>query len=172
MQVLTSLRTLTTAASLTLAGVLAAAPMASAAIGGAAVDTPRVLDHGRTLSVPFDVAGDEVGDSAAAQNVAASMVGGWAGQLIAYAAANSPQDPATCRATVTAADSDGAKGTASVQIPAGVTRETVGVADQARDTTWGVGDVDHFTLKVTCTDAHRNSQLSEVEVDQDAIAAP
>ena len=167
---LTSVRTLTTAASLALASVFAAAPSASAAIGDPTLNTPRVLDNGRTLSVPFDVSADEVGNTAMAQDLAASLVGGWAGQLIGYAAANAPQDPATCHATVTATDSDGAAGSASVDIPAGARTETAAIVDQARGTRWGVGDVDHFNLKFACTDVHRNSKLSEVEVDQAAIA--
>jgi hypothetical protein len=167
---LTSVRTLTVATSLALTGVFAGAPLASAAIGDPTLNTPRVLDNGRTLSVPFDVSADEVGNTAMAQDLAASLVGGWAGQLIGYAAANAPQDPATCHATVTANDSNGARGRASVDIPAGVTTETVAIANEARETKWGVGDVDHFTLKFACTDVHRNSKLSEVEVDQAAIA--
>ncbi|MBR7833928.1 hypothetical protein KDL01_11665 [Actinospica durhamensis] len=173
MQALTSLtpvRTFTVAASLALTAVFAAAPLASAAIGDPSLNTPRVLDNGRTLSLPFDVSADEVGNTAMAQDLAASLVGGWAGQLIGYAAANAQQEPATCHATVTANDSDGARGTGSVDVPAGATMETVAIADEARDTRWGVGDVDHFTLKFACTDVHRNSKLSEVEVEQAAIA--
>jgi len=180
MQPLTPLRTVTAAATVALFGVLAAAPQASAAIGAAALNTPHVVDGGRSLSVPLDASADQAAGVAMAQKVADSLAGTWLGSLIqdATAASAAPAGSAasaaptsTCRATVAATDSNGAAGTATEILPATGSAKPLTIPDQTRGTRWGAGDVDHFTLKMTCTDTRNNSQLSDVTVDQDAIAS-
>lgn len=167
---LTSLRILTTAAPLALAGVLVTAPQASAAISVAGLNTPQVLDNGSTLRVPVNVTADGAADTTIARNLAEKFLGDWAGGLIDYAVQNTPATTRTCLVTATVTDPGGAAGTATATVPAGTSISSLNVSNQVRGTRWGVGDFDHFALKLTCTDAHGNSSRSEVTVDQDAIA--
>jgi hypothetical protein len=173
MQSLKSLRTLTTVSALAVAGVLAAAPLADAAIGAAGLNAPTVADQGKTLNVPVTLVSDEASstDTTAARNVADSLVGSWIGDLMDYAERNTPPAEPSCQVTATATDPDGATGTASASIPAGTSVSSLAIADQTNGTVWGVGDLDHFTLKFTCTDAHRNAQLSQATIDQEAVAS-
>jgi hypothetical protein len=171
MQPLTPVRTVTAAAAVALAGLLAAAPQASAAIGAAALHTPHVADDGANLVVPLDATADQAAGMAMARKVADSLAGTWLSGLIQDATANAAPTAPTCRATVTATDSNGAAGTATEILPAQGAAKPLTIPDQTRGTRWGVGDVDHFTLKMTCTDTSRNSQLSDISVDQDAIAS-
>lgn len=171
MQSLTSLRAVTTAASLALAGVLGAASQANAAINTPVIDTPNVVDGGKTLNVPIGAVTGEIADPAVARNMAAALVGGWVGSLVEDAAAEAPSIASTCQVTVRATDPDGATGTAAATVPADGSISSLSVPDQARGTRWGVGDLDHIDLKLTCTDTRGNTRLSEVTYDQGAIGA-
>jgi hypothetical protein len=171
MQPLTSLRTAAAAASVALVGILAAAPQANAATDPAALTSPQVQDGGRSLVVPLDVTGDRLAGTTAARELANSLAGTWLGDLIDYAARNSTPSSATCRAAVTATDSNGATGSAVEVIRSGAASVPLTIPDQAPGTRWGAGDIDHFTTKLTCTDDRTASKLSEITVDQDAIAA-
>ena len=171
MQPLTPLRTAAAVATAALAGVLAVAPEASAAIGTAALTAPpRVMDEGRSLRVPFDAAADQAAGAAMAQQVADSFAGGWLGGVLQYAAADAANAGSTCRETVTATDSNGAAGTATEIVPDQGDAAPLTIANRTRGVRWGAGDIDHFTLKMTCTDARNGSQLSNVTLDQDAVA--
>lgn len=171
-----SLRALAAATPLALAAILAAAPQASAAIAGADVQNPHVINHGRTLSIVFDSAvSNQSADTAAAQQLADSLVGNWAGGLIEYAMQHAPAqsatpDASTCHLTATATDPNGARGTATAEIPAGVTSTTVAIPDQAPGTAWGVGDVDQFSMQLTCTDTQRGAQMGKATIVQDETA--
>ena len=170
MRPLTSLCAITAATPLALAGVLAGASPASAAISVAGLNTPQVLNNGSTLRVPVNVTADGAADAAIARNVADKFLGDWASGLIGYAARNTPLTTRTCLVTATVTDPDGAAGTASATVPAGMSISSLNVPDQVRGTHWGVGDFDHFTVKLTCTEGEKNTSHSEVTVDQDAIA--
>lgn len=168
MQPLTPLRT---AAAAALAGVLAVAPQASAAIGTAGLGTPpRVMDGGRNLAVPIDASADQVAGTETAQQMADSFAGSWLGGVLQYAADHSAATPSTCRVTVAATDSNGAAGSATEIIPDQGAAAPLAIANRTKGARWGAGDVDHFTTKMTCTNARDNSQLSNVTLDQDAIA--
>lgn len=166
----TSLRTIATVAPLAVAGVLATIPQASAAVSVAGLNTPHVLDNGATLRVPVNVADDGAADTTAARNVADAFLGGWAGDLIGYAARNTPPTSRTCLVTATVTDPDGARGTASATVPTGTSLTSLDVPNQVRGARWGVGDFDHIAVKFTCTDTQKNASHSEVTVDQDAAA--
>jgi hypothetical protein len=167
------MRALTTVAALAVAGVLAAAPLANAAIGAAGLTAPSVADHGRTLNVPVTLVSDEAAgtDTTAARSMADALVGDWVGDLMDYAQRNTPPAQPSCQVKATATDPDGATGTASASLAAGTSVSTLAIPDQANGTVWGVGDNDHFNLKFTCADAHRNTQLSQADIDQDAVAS-
>jgi len=169
---LTPLRTGAGAATATLVGVLAVfCPQASAATGGDAVDAaPHVVDGGKSLRVPIDASADQVAGTMMARQVADSFAGTWLGGLLQYAADNSAAAKPTCRATVTATDSNGATGTASEVVAEQGDAAPLTIANRTHGVRWGAGDVDHFTYKMTCTDMRNGSQLSNVTVDQDAIA--
>jgi hypothetical protein len=163
--------TLAASAPLALAAVLAAAPQATAGVAGAALSNPRVLTDGGTLSVDFTSAvSDQAADTAEARNVAASLVGEWAGQLIDDAARNNPPRVSTCQVKATATDPDGAAGTASAAVPSGVGDTPLTIPDQAAGTKWGVGDLDHFTVELTCTDTGAGGSVSRAVIDQDETA--
>jgi hypothetical protein len=165
-----SLLALTATTPLALAAVLAAAPQAGAAVGGAMVDGPRVLDNGRTLSVVLDSAiTDANTDSAMAQEVAGALAGEGIGDLVAYALRNGPPQTSACNATVTATDPDGARGTASAALRTGQASNEIRVPDQAAGTRWGVGDFDRFDVRIECT-APPGAGMSVTTVDQDGIA--
>jgi hypothetical protein len=136
----------------------------------AGLNTPRVLNNGSTLRVPVNVTADGTADAAFARNVADRLLGGWAGGLIDYAARNTPPTTRTCLVTATVTDPNGAAGTASTTVPAGTSISSLDVPNQVRGAHWGVGDLDHFAVKLTCTDDHRNTSHSEVTVDRDAAA--
>jgi hypothetical protein len=163
--------TLAASAPLALAAVLAAAPQAGAGVGGAAVSSPHVAADG-TLTVEFTSAvSDQAADAAEARNVAASFVGEWAGQLIDEAARNNPPHAAaTCRANATATDPNGATGTASADVPTGLNDTRLVIPDQAPRTKWGVGDLDHFTVELVCTDTGTGGSVSRAVIDQDETA--
>lgn len=191
MQPLTSLRTAgaaAAAASVALVGVLAAAPQADAAVAAAAINAPHVLDHGKNLSVPLNASNDQTAadDAALAQSLADSLAGTWIGGIIDYATSHAasadaapqagsnsaaPATTTTCRATVTAKDPSGATGTASELVPAGRDAAPLTVPDQAAGTRWGVGDLDHFTLRFTCSAKGGSSQLSDVTIAEDAVSS-
>jgi hypothetical protein len=165
-----TLRTLTAAAPLAVAALMAAAPQASAAIGGAALENPHVADQGRTLNVTLGSAiTDAATDNAIAGGVAQSLLGGWAGNLMQYAAQHAPQPEAACRATVTATDPNGAHGSVSTVVKPGVADNQLNIPDQARGTTWASGDVDHFTAQITCSDTKRGTQISRATIEQDQM---
>lgn len=170
MRSLTSLRTITAGASLALAGVLAAAPEASAAISAPGLNSPQVLDNGSTLRVPVNVTADGAADSTAAKKVADAFLGGWADGLIDYAIRNTPQATRTCLVTATVTDPNGAAGTASATVPAGASLSSLNVPNQVRGARWGSGDFDRFGVKVTCTDTYGNTSHSELTFDQNATA--
>lgn len=159
------------AGPLALSTIFAAAPQASAAISGVVPSSPRVLDHGKTLNVAFSSAiTDAVSDNAIARNVADAFVGNGLGDLVEYALSKTPTRTSTCRATATATDSNGATGTASAAVPVGVTNIALDLPDQTPDTRWGVGDRDHLTVTLICTDSRSGAQLSEVTIDRDETA--
>lgn len=163
--------TLAASAPLAIAAVLAAAPQATAGVAGAAVSNPHVVSNGSTLTVDFTSAvSDQAADAAEARNVAASFVGEWAGQLIDEAARNNPPSASTCRVKATASDPDGAAGTASAAVPSGIGDVQLAIPDQAAGTKWGVGDLDHFTMELTCTDTGMGGSVSRAVVDQDETA--
>lgn len=165
-----TLRTLTAAAPLAFAALLAAAPQASAAIGGAVVDNPHVVDQGRALSVSFGTAvTDAATDNAIARNVANTFLGDWAGPLMQAAMQNAPQPASTCHMTMTATDPNGARGTVSGPVQSGVVANDLSIPDQAPGTKWGAGDMDHFAVEVTCADAERGTQMSKATIEQDQI---
>lgn len=172
MRPLTSLPTITATASLALAGVLAAAPQASAAVGVADLNTPQVLDNGATLRVPVNVTTGQAADMTLARNVAEEFLGDWAADLIDAAARNTPPTTRTCLVTAKVADPNGASGTASATVAAGASLSSLDVPNQVRGAHWGAGDFDHLAVKTTCTDtsAGGNASHSEVTVDQDAFA--
>lgn len=172
MQPLTPLRTVAAVATAALAGVLAVAPEASAAIGTSALTAPpHVLDQGRTLSVPFDASADQAAGTAMARQVADSFAGTWLGSVLQYAATDAANTKPTCRETATATDANGATGTATEIVPDQGTAAPLAIANRTPGVRWGAGDIEHLTLKMTCTDARNNSQLSDVTLDQDAVAA-
>lgn len=163
------LRTLTAAAPLAFVAILASAPLASAGISDAALGNTHVLNHGNTLSVMVSSAtSDDSTDSATAQNVADAFIGGWASSLIANAMRNTPPSVTTCQAAVTVTDPDGATGSASGAVPVGVATIKLNVPDRAPGTKWGVGDLDHYALQLTCSAQRGN--ISKVTIDQDEIA--
>jgi len=166
-----SLWTLGAAAPLAAAAVLAAAPQASAGVGDAGVGNAHVVSNGSKLTVDFTSAvSDQAADATEARNVAASLVGEWAGQLVDEAARNdTPQQAPTCRATATATDPNGATGTASAAVNPGFSATQLEFPDQAAGTKWGAGDLDHFTVELTCTDMQLGN-ISRAVIDQDAIA--
>lgn len=172
MRPLTALRTVTATVSLALAGVLAAAPTASAAVGVAGLNTPQILDNGATLRVPVNVTADQAADTALARNVADEFLGDWAAGLIDAAARNAPPTMRTCLVTAQVTDPNGASGTASATVAAGTSLNSLDVPNQVRGAHWGAGDFDHLAVKTTCTDtsARGNASHSEVTVDQDAFA--
>jgi hypothetical protein len=166
-----SLRALTVATPLAFAAVLASAPLASAGIGDAALGSPHVTHNGDTLGVLFSsTITDQGTDDAVAQKVTEAFLGDWANGLIESAVHNAPPSVSTCRVTVTATDPSGATGTTSAVIPTGVTTSELDIPDQAHGTKWGVGDLDDFSVQVTCTDNQRGGQVSKVIVDQNEIA--
>lgn len=169
----TTLRTLGVAAPLAVAALLAAAPQAVAGVADAAVNNPQVVDQGGKLAVDFTSAvSDQTADAAEAREVAAGLVGDWAGQLVDQAERDNPPRNATCQATATATDPNGATGTASVPVPTGYADTMLQIPDQAPGTTkWGVGDLDHFTVNVTCTDMTAGGGISKAVIDEDAIAS-
>lgn len=163
--------TLAVSAPLALAAVLAAAPQAGAGVGGAAVSSPHVVSAGGTLTVEFTSAvSDQAADTAEARNVAASLVGDWAGQLVDEAARENPPHASTCRVNATATDPNGATGTASAAVPTGIGQTQLTIPDQAAGTKWGVGDLDHFTVQLTCTDTGMGGSISRAVIDQDEVA--
>jgi hypothetical protein len=166
-----SLRALAAATPLAVATLLAAAPQASAGISDAALNNPHVLEHGAKLSVEFSSAiSDSAADAATARKVADSLVGTWAGDLVDEAMRNAPASTSTCRVAATAIDPDGAAGTVSAAIPAGVANTELDIPDQTPGTTWGAGDLDHFTVQLTCTDTQRGN-VSRTVLDEDQTAA-
>ena len=166
-----SLRALAVATPLALAASLASAPLASAGINDAALNNPHVLDQGTMLGVVFNSAiSDDTTDNAIARNTADTFVGNWAGALVEYALRNTPPRVSTCRVIATATDSDGATGTTSAAVPAGVTHIELDIPDQAPHTKWGIGDLDHFAVQLTCTDTQRGTQESKATIDQDETA--
>jgi hypothetical protein len=168
----TSLRALTAATPLALFALLASTPQASAEIGGTALNNARVLGHGATLGVVFTSAvSNDATDNANARKAASALAGNWVGGLVDYALRNTPPHVSTCRLTTTVTDPNGATGTASAIVPAGVANNVLDVPDQTPGTTWGVGDFDHFDSQFACTDAQSGSQLSKVIIAQDATAA-
>lgn len=171
MQPLTPLRTAAAAGAAALAGLLAAAPQASAAIGPTGLgDSPRVLDGGRSLTVPLDGASaDQAAGIATAQQMADSFAGSWLGGVLQYAADHSATTTPTCRVTVAATDPNGAAGTATALLPNQGTAAPLTIMNRTKGARWGAGDVDHFSTKMTCTDMRDNSQLSNVTMDQDAV---
>jgi hypothetical protein len=166
-----SLGALAVATPLAVATVLAAAPQAGAAIADAAMNNPQVLDHGNTLSIMFSsTISSDAADDAAAQNVATGLGGNVVGGLVDYALRHSPQQISTCRVTATATDPDGAGGTASADVPAGVTENEIRIPDQVHGTKWGKGDVDHFNVQLNCAQDQRGN-VSKAILDQDAAAS-
>ncbi|WP_034265962.1 hypothetical protein [Actinospica robiniae] len=171
MHSLTPLRTAAAAAAAALAGVLAVAPQASAAIGSAGFGTPpRVTDGGRSLTVPLDgVSADQAAGVATAQQMADSFAGSWLGGVLQYAADHSASATPTCRMTVAVTDPNGAAGSATEVLPDQGTVAPLTIMNRTKGTRWGAGDVDHFSTKTTCTDMRGNGQLSNVTQDQDAV---
>lgn len=166
----TSLRTIATVVPFAVAGLLAATPQASAAVSVVGLNTPHILNNGATLRVPVNVANDGAADTTAARNVADAFLGGWAGDLVDYAARNTPPTTRTCLVTATVTDPDGAKGTASATVPTGTSLTSLDVPNQVHGARWGVGDFDHLAVKLACTDTQGNTSHSEVTVDQHAAA--
>ena len=167
-----SLRAVAAATPLAIAAILAAAPQASAGISDAALNNPHVLDHGNTLGLTFSSAvSDQATDNAIARNIADDFIGNWAGGLLESAMRNEPPDASTCDVTVTATDPDGAKGTVSAAVPAGVTNNELAIPDQAPGAKWRAGDVDHFNVQLTCTDAQHGNRMSKAILDQDQAAS-
>lgn len=163
------LRALTAAAPLALAAILASAPQASAGISDAALGNTHVLNHGYTLGVVISSAiSDDSTDYASARNVADAFAGNWVGNLVNDAARNTPPSVTTCRVAVTATDPDGATGSASAAVPTGVANVGLNIPDQARGTKWGVGDFDHYAVRLTCS--AQGGNVNEVTLDQDEIA--
>jgi hypothetical protein len=168
-----TLRVLTVATPLALAAVLGAAAQADASIGDAGLDNPHVLNHGATLRVTLESeVSNQAADDAAAQRVADSLAGNWLGGVIEYAIKNAPQHtPTTCTATANATDSDGAAGSATVAVPTGVTNTQIDLADQTAGAKFAAGDIEHLSVRLTCTDGANNSQSDTAVVARDAIAA-
>jgi hypothetical protein len=166
-----SLGALAVATPLAVAAVLAAAPQAGASIADATMNNPQVLDHGSMLSIMFSstISGDAT-DAAAAQNVAAGLAGSGVGALVDYALQHSPQQTSTCRVTATATDPDGAGGTASADVPVGMTENEIRIPDQVHGTKWGKGDLDHFNVQLVCAQNQRGN-VSKAILDQDGVAA-
>jgi hypothetical protein len=130
-----------------------------------------VTHDGKTLGVLFSsTVTDQGTDNAIAQKVTEAFLGGWADGLVDSAVRNAPPSVSTCRATVTATDPNGATGSTSVVVPTGMTSSELEIPDQAHGTKWGVGDLDQFSVELTCTDSHRGAQVSKVTVDQSEIA--
>jgi len=166
-----SLRALTAATPIAFLAVLASAPQASAGIGDAVLGSPQVMHDGNTLGVLFSsTVTDQGTDNAIAQKVTEAFLGSWADGLVDSAVHNAPPSVSTCRVTVTATDPNGATGTTSAVVPTGMNSNELEIPDQVHGTKWGVGDLDQFSVQLTCTDNQRGGQVSKVTLDQTEIA--
>lgn len=165
---LPALRALATATVLAIGGVLLVAAPASAGIIDGSLNNAHLADHSNILGVML---GSALNDSS--NNNANTRSSGKSNNSIGgydTASVREATPAASCKATVTAFDPDGAQGTTTVAVPAGEADTEILVPDQTPGTTWGLGDLDHFTTDLVCTDPDTGETVGLITFPADLTA--
>jgi hypothetical protein len=136
---LPALRTLTAAAALSAGAMLLAAAPAHAGLIDGSLNNVHALDGSNVLAAMLSSNIEGTSINANTRNNGKHNN-----------AVNEAAPAPLCEATVTAHDPDGAHGTVTVAVHGPSTE--VRIPDQSPGTTWGQGDLDHFTTQLACTD--------------------
>jgi hypothetical protein len=165
----TCLRSLSLAGALALGGVVILAPTAQAGMIDGSLNNAHVLDHGNLLGVMVN---SKLSDDS--NNNANSRADGQSNNAAALRAAHtrSAAAPASsCTLTLHADDPDGASGSTTVALPDGTAQSEVDVPDNNPAVRYAVGDTDHLTGEIVCTDTATGEVIDALDVSSDLVAS-